>query len=284
MEMENVKEMEFNTEVPATEGQADKEERKFFDNEGNEISCSAFCRLKFLEDNMSKRQIADEFGINYRTVYGACQNLVNTAVTERKGRAASEAMINLNENGEVVVFTKDGKTLVNGVETDIELSAGACNQVNRKEWVLAKLAEGMDKTEIATILNVSHGVIYNITKDTEVAGSRTRVKITLEDGTEVERSAYIKQLFAEGHNRSEIASLLNVPYNVVYAATKETKSDYDRYTTAIDAVAKFAKHISNEDKEAFEYTIQTLKEFAFVAEAEPVDEEVIAEAEETDVE
>lgn len=256
----------------AEETAAGDDKPKYFDNEGNEISCSAFCRMKFLEENMTKREIADTYDINYRTVYGACQNLVNDAAEEKRGRSAVEATIQVNAENQPVVVTKEGKTLVAGVEVDAELEEGTLETVNRKEWVLAQIEAGMEKNEVAKQLNVSHGVIYSITKDATGLNNRTKVMITLEDGTEISRSKHIRNLYAAGVTRKDIAKQLDVAYNVVYQATKEEKSIREKYDAAIETLVKFADDIAEENKEAFQYAIDSLKEFGIVEKAEEENE------------
>lgn len=251
------------------------EKRIFHDNEGKEISCSEFCRLKF-QENMSKREIADTYDINYRTVYGACQNMTNEAAPEKRGRAASNATIKVDAEGNVYVPTADG-ILVNGELADVNLDEIEVSEVSRKEWIETQFSAGMDRGNIAKVLNLSHGVIYNATKALG-NGSRARVMITLEDGSQVERTAYIRQLVAEGHERKDVAKLLGVEYNVVYQATKVVKTLEEKFATAVEVVAKYADKVEN--VEEFEILIEALKGITFkveTAETSEVVEETIAE-------
>lgn len=268
---------EFAAEVPTAEGAVEAAKPEYFDNEGVAISCSAFCRLKFSE-GMSKREIADEFNINYRTVYGATQNMVNDAAPTKRGRSASDAVIYLASNGDVVAHTAAGY-LVNGELAADGYDVTECEQVSRNEWIKEQFAAGVSRADLAKILGVSHGVVYNATKDAEGAGSRAKVMITLEDGTEVERTAHIRALLAGGMERKDIAKHLDVAYNVVYQATKVEKSLDEKFATAIEGVEKYAAHIPAENAQMFTDILMALKGIVLVeAVAEEVaTEEVVAE-------
>lgn len=220
-----------------------------------EVSTSEFCRIAFTALNINRREISDKFEINYRTVYGACANMTNTAVDAPKGRATAEATIRLDAEGRVIAVKGD-INFIDGVETTEVIDFDALTQVNRKEFILAKVAEGMANADIAKLLQVSHGVVYNATKDSNAKGGSREVMIEV-DGVEVKRADYIRQLFDEGKTRSEIKDLLGCEYNVVYAATKTEKSEKDKLADAINAVAKYADKVA--DVESFSSAIEILK-------------------------
>lgn len=264
-----------NTEVENNEASlitVDAEGKKIYhDMEGAEITCSAFCRMIFETQNLTKKQISDKYDIPYRTVYGACQNLTNDA-TGTRSRVPST--VKVNADGKVLVAGDEGHFLLDGEDIGTSVDMTAFSSVDRDTWVKEQFANGVERADIAKKLNVSHGVIYNITKD--MGDKRGAVMITLEDGTSMKRVEYIRNLYENGQSRADIAKLLDIPYNVVYQATKEDKSVAEKLKAAIDAVAKFKEGVK--DQEAFGNAITVLYA-AEVVEAEKEEAEATAEQE-----
>src|SRR5690606_41738777 len=87
-----VQEEEFDGAAPSQEeaAAATRDTRVWRLDDGTEVSMSEFIRERFVKDNMSRKEIAEKFNINYRTVYGATVNMVNDAEPARRGRAAAK--------------------------------------------------------------------------------------------------------------------------------------------------------------------------------------------------
>lgn len=66
------------TEAPETV-KAPKERETYELADGSIGSRAAFIREKFVNENMSRKQIAEEFGFDYRVVYSATVNMHNEA-------------------------------------------------------------------------------------------------------------------------------------------------------------------------------------------------------------
>lgn len=241
--------VETSTEAPTeAEGavvQPDKEKETYVLNDGSTGSRAAFIREKFLTDNMSRKAIAEEYGFEYRVVYSATVNLVNEAESTTRGRSASNATIKVNSNNEVVeVKEVDGVnvTFVNGVAVDVVYAEEDLTAKSRNEWIKEVVESGVSRGDVATILGLSYGVIYSLTKEAE--GTREAHMIELEDGTKISRAEYIRRKVAEGMSKGDIAKELGVQYSVVWQATKVAKSDADKYVEAVAAVKAFADKIS----------------------------------------
>lgn len=244
-----------------------KEKRVFHDNEGNEISMSAFIRMKFLEEDMSRAEISESFDIPYRTVYGATVNMTNNAAPTSRGRSVTNAEIAVDTENRVLttVEGEEGtKYLLNGVEISEEEAASIeVTLTDRNEWIKAQVEAGMNRGDVATALNISYGVVYGLTKDAE--GSRQKHTVVV-DGVEIPRTDYIRQRVAEGASKSELAKELNVSYNVIWQATKQEKTVADKYHDAIDALVKLGAHVAEEHAELFNDCIDTLKQIEVVSE------------------
>lgn len=295
---------EVNTEGPATE---DKE--VFHLADGSECSKSAFIREKFLKDNMSRKDISEQFNIPYRTVYGATVNMENDADPAGRGRKASSTTILVSEEGQVlttkVEVQEDGTEIehvyineevvegaiaseaVEGVVTValVDGTAIAFTETDRNTWVRAQVEAGVSRGDVAKALGISFGVVYGITK--EQAGTRAKHMVEIEDPEnpgqtkEISRNEYIRQLFAGGMKKSDIAKELGVEYSVVWAATKAEKTDDEKYQEAIEKLKKFEELIPEEDKEAFQAAVASLEGITI---PEPAEEETEAEDNEPTVE
>lgn len=263
-EQEVVAEAEVSTEVPVV-----KERQLYTLKDGiTQGSRAEYIREIFLQDNLSRKEIAEQFDIPYRIVYSATVNLENEADAPTRGRAAQNAVIQVTEDNQLVIVDAEGTVFVQGEA--IEGPAPETIDKARNEWIQEMVDADVARGDIAKMLGLSYGVIYGITKDAD--GVRAKHMVTLDDGTEMPRSEYIRKLFAEGKERGEIAKELDVAYTVVWQATKVAKSDADKFAEAIEHLAAFAEQVS--DKEVFADVIASLKALTIVE----VEEEVVAEA------
>ena len=265
------------TDAPETV-KAPKERETYELADGSIGSRAAFIREKFVNENMSRKQIAEEFGFDYRVVYSATVNMHNEAEGGSRGRSAVNAVIKVNvENQVVEVKEVDGAqvTFVNGEASDVTYAEDDLMDKPRNEWIQEVVAAGMSRGDVAKILDVSYGVVYGLTKDAE--GTRQTYTVTLEDGTEMPRAEYIRRQAAAGVSRGDIAKELGVPYSVVWQATKTEKTEQEKFEEAIKAVENFIGKTDNE--EALADAIATLKAIQI-----PVKEAAEEAAETTDAE
>lgn len=265
------------TDAPETV-KAPKERETYELADGSIGSRAAFIREKFVDENMSRKQIAEEFGFDYRVVYSATVNMQNEAEGGSRGRSAVNAVIKVNaENQMVEVKEVDGAqvTFVNGEATDVTYAEDDLMDKSRNEWIQEVVAAGMSRGDVAKILDVSYGVVYGLTKDAE--GTRQTYTVTLADGTEMSRAEYIRRQAAAGVSRGDIAKELGVPYSVVWQATKTEKTEQEKFEEAIKAVENFIGKTDNE--EALADAIATLKAIQI-----PVEEAAEEAAETTDAE
>lgn len=237
----------------------------WYDAEGNEISKSAFIREQFVKGNKSRKQISDEYNIPYRTVYGATVNMENEAEPSTRGRGITNPKIHVLAADNAQVVLKEGdKFFLNG-EENADAAGMEVVEVDRNTWIKDQVAAGVNRGDIAKSLNLSYGVIYNLTK--EENGGRSKHEVELEDGSVVSRSEYIRMLAASGMSKSEIAKKLDVEYSVVWQATKQVKSVAERVADAIEALRKFGEFAADEKK--FAKAMAALDELTF---KEPVEE------------
>lgn len=268
------------TDVPEVVKET-KERETFELADGSIGSRAAFIREKFVNDNMSRKQISETYGFDYRVVYSATVNMQNEAEGGTRGRSSANAMIKVNADNQVVeVKEVDGAEVifVNGEATDVTYKEDELTDKLRNEWIQEVVANGMSRGDVAKILDVSYGVVYGLTKDAE--STRQTYTVTLEDGTEISRAEYIRRQAAAGVSRGDIAKELGVPYSVVWQATKAEKTEQEKYEEAIKAIERFVGKTS--DEEAFADAIATLKaiQIPVKEEEEEVTEAVEGEAEE----
>ena len=247
------------TVVPA---KAEKETYTLAD--GSQGSRAAFIREKFQQDNMSRKEIADTYGFAYRVVYSATVNMTNEAEAAGRGRSSVNAVIKVTANNQYVNEV-DGKVYVDGelYEGAVE-DLGELQNADRNEWIISKAQEGVSRGDIAKMLGMSYGVIYNITKDLE--GTREKHEVTLEDGTVVSRSEYIRMLYAEGKSRGDIAKELDVPYTVVWQATKVVKSEQEKFADLVESLKGYADKVA--DPDTFAVILDDLSKVELVEETE----------------
>lgn len=254
-----------------------------------EVSKSEFIRHQFVNENLSRKQISEQFEINYRTVYGATMNMTNGAEPSTRGRSASATKINVTADGHVVTYvtTETGEQLLHIDNVATELPEGEVvaetTEVDRNTWIKEQVANGVTRADVASALGLSYGVVYGITKDSEGSSNRHEVTVTNEDGSEetISRSEYIRRLFATGKTKAEIAKELGVDYPIVWAALKGLKPESEKLADAIDKLEKFADQV--EQSAEFAELITQLKLITLKAPVEETTEatEEAAPAEET---
>lgn len=241
--------------------------------DGTEGSRAAFIREKFLNDNLSRKAISETYGFPYRVVYSATVNMVNEAESVGRGRATVNAVIKVTADNAFVNVTDEG-IFVNGAAFDGALEAlGELTDKNRNDWIIEQVAAGVSRGDIAKIMDLSYGVIYNITKELE--GTRAKHEITLEDGSTVSRAEYIRRLYADGISRSDIVKQLDVPYSVVWQATKVEKSEQQKYQDSIETLRGYVDKVADAEK-----YMSLLDQLADIEITEEVNKEAEAGAEE----
>lgn len=271
-----VQEEEFDGAAPSQEeaAAAARDTRVWRLDDGTEVSMSEFIRERFVKDNMSRKEIAEKFNINYRTVYGATVNMVNDAEPAGRGRAAANHKIKVTENGDVVTVI-EGVTHVNNVAvSDEEAAELETTEVDRNEWIRQQVESGVSRGEVAKKLGLSYGVVYNVTKDIKGASQRHMIEY---QGETMSRSEYIRRRFQEGVPKSEIAKELGVDYPVVWSALKTLKSETEKYQDALKRLEKFAEKMV--DPETFNSLLDQMKALEVI---EPENEKEEEEAEETE--
>jgi len=266
------------TEAPVVP--ADKEVATYELNDGTTGSRAAFIREKFLANNLSRKEIAETYDFAYRIVYSATVNLVNEAEATTRGRATSNSTIHVNAENQVVEVRVEtinevevSVTYVNGEVVDKIYAEEELSPKARNEWIKEAVEAGMSRGDVAKILDLSYGVVYGLTKEAE--GTRTTHMITIEGGEEISRSEYIRSQVAAGKAKGDIAKELNVPYSVVWQATKVEKSAQEKYEEAIKVLEGFTDVIV--DADAFTSALSVLKELT-VKTAEEDEKEAAAAA------
>ena len=216
--------------------ETDNDRQTYALKDGSEGSRAAFIRELFLEDHMSRKDISDKHSFPYRVVYSATVNMTNDAEPAGRGRSAGNPMIKVVD-GKLVNELEDGTFAI--AETEEAVDASLVETVSRNEWVQEQVAAGISRGDIAKALDLSYGVIYNLTKEQE--GTRSKHEVELEDGSVVSRAEYIRQLYADGDgmSRSDIAKELDVPYSVVWQATRVEKTNSHKYNELVDQLEAF---------------------------------------------
>lgn len=220
------------------------EKQQYTLKDGTLGSRAAYIREMFLEDNLSRKEIAEKTGFAYRIVYSATVNMVNDAEPAGRGRALTNSTIKVYGENSVLVKQHENGDFYDAESGEV-IDASKVSDISRNDWIKAQVEAGVSRGDIAKALDLSYGVIYNLTKEQD--GTRVKHDIVLDDGTTISRSAYIRQLFAEGQSRSDIAKELEVPYSVVWQATKTEKSDADRFAELIEQIKTFADKATNEE-------------------------------------
>ena len=254
------------TEAPENVVKPKAERKTYTMLDGSEGSRNAFIKEQFVTLNKSRKEIATEFGFEYRVVYSATVNMTNEAEAATRGRAAGNATIKVNSEGQLVTVqqNEDGSTTtyVNGEVSDVTYTDEELTTTSRNDWIKEQVANGVARGDLAKMLDISYGVIYGLTKEAE--GTRTVHTITLEDGTTVPRTEYIRQQIAAGKTRGEVAKELGVDYSVVWQATKVQKTAADKYAELVENLKKFRDQV--DDVNAFDDAIVTLEAISVATE------------------
>lgn len=252
---------ELNTnDVPTTEAKEDG--RIWRSADGTECSKSAFIREQFSKFNKGRKEIAEEYGIPYRTVYGATVNMENEAEPTNRGRGVTFSKINVTEDG-AVVFVKDGVVYVNGEVQPEGTAVPETMEMDRNEYIKQQVLAGVGRGDIAKRLDLSYGVVYGITKEAE--GTRQKYEVTLDDGSVISRSEYIRKQVEAGVPKSDIAKELGVEYSVVWQATKKLKTTEEKFVDTVKALEKFLDQVETPD--VLRELIDKLSEVKIKAEA-----------------
>lgn len=219
-----------------------KEDKKTYKlDDDSEGSRSAYIRQEFKKDK-SRAEIAKELGVKYYVVYSATANMFNAKHPEGGSENNSGSVNVAKVNADFKFVDAEGNTTkkvdVDGVETEVELTAEDAATIGRAELMRELFEAGKTRSELKDYFNVAYATVYAATKDTKApAGTvrerNTKVQITLEDGTKIDRADYIRQLYADGKgmSRKDIAKKLTketgdlVDYSIVWSATKPKKAD-----------------------------------------------------------
>lgn len=231
-----------NEQLP--EGAEAAEAKTYTLADGSQGSRAAFIREKFLVENMSRKDISEAYDLPYRIVYSATVNMTNTAEASTRGRTAVNSTIKVTADGKYVIV-KDGVTYANDEVVEDPATLGELKEVNRNDWIKEQVDAGVSRGDIAKYLDMSYGVIYGLTKEQE--GTRARIEMELEDGTKVSRAEYIRVQFSKGISRGDIAKALDVPYSVVWQATKTEKTEADHFIELVTELKAFAEKVDNTD-------------------------------------
>lgn len=252
-------EFEATPETPETHEveETDTQERELYTlKDGSEGSRAAFIREVFTEDNLSRKEISETHDIPYRAVYSATVNMVNDAEPAGRGRTAQNLTIEVTGEEEILVKLDDDDKYYN-VESGELVDEDDVKEVNRNEWIRDRVDEGIGRSEVANMLDLSYGVIYNVTKDMESIGSKQTIE--LDDGTTIARTDYIRELYdgGEGKTRSEIAKELDVAYSVVWQATRVKKTAAQKFAELIEEIEDYEDKVT--DVGLFEAALEALE-------------------------
>lgn len=260
-----------NTAPDAGEAAAEaKDDRIWNLPDGTEVSKSEFIRHQFTDNNLSRKEISEQFDINYRTVYGATVNMVNDAEPTTRGRSSANVKVLVNADQSAVVKGDEEA----GYTIDGEAYEGEVVEVDRNTWIKEQVEAGVARGDVAKMLDLSYGVVYGLTK--EAAGTSKRHEVEYE-GKMISRSEYIRILHGQGLAPADIAKQLEVDYPVVWAALKSLKTEQEKFVSAVEKLAKYAEHVT--DPEAFTAALEALKEVEFKS----TEEEATEESEEVEV-
>ncbi len=180
-----------------------EEKKAYVLDNGEPTSRAGFIRQEFQKDK-SRKEIAEELDISYNIVFSATANMFNEAHPEGGGRGGRLVMATHPETGE---------------------------EGTRKDIMVDLYEKGWTRGEIATHFKTAYGTVYGSTRDCEPPeGTQRRgggkVMITHpETGEEVARVDFIREEYAKGKTRREIANAAGCDYSVVWMATKEEKEE-----------------------------------------------------------
>lgn len=166
--------------------------------DGTTGSRADYIRQEFKKDR-SRGEIAKELDVPYHTVYSATVNMFNEAHPERGGGGSKTAIVEHPETGE---------------------------QKPRTEVVRDLYGEyGWSRGQIKDHFEISYGAVYQATKDMGSTSGGKKMIEHPETGEQVARVDFIREKWAEGLSRREIADMIGCDYAIVWAATAEKKED-----------------------------------------------------------
>lgn len=254
-------ELDMPAEAVAAEGTAPARETYQL-ADGSVGSRAAYIRELFLMQNMSRKEISEKYNFPYRVVYSATVNMTNEAEAgTSRGRGAISSVVKVTKEGNKLVEVKaidgvdcvfmDGEATGYAIEEDKIIDTMTNDLIdtvidkNRNTWINERVNQGTSRGDIAKMLDVSYGVVYAATKDIE--GSRVKHDIKLDNGETISRAEYIRRLFAEGKSRGDIAKMLEVPYSVVWQATKTEKTAQEQFKELLEKFGEFKEKVTNQE-------------------------------------
>lgn len=241
---------EFSSEKPEEDNKSERQKYELMD--GSMGSRAKFIRELFEVKEMTRQEIEEKYGFDYRIIYSATINMKNSRDNGNGGgRKATNVTIYINEAG-LPVYRENDKIMIAGEVSDYTeesfkaaIDAGDIQAISRNEWMKAQVAAGVDRKAIATQLGLAYGTVYSVTKSESESTGRN-VMITLEDGTSIARTEYIRKLAEEGMEKKDIAKKLEIPYQTVFQALKVPKTAAQSFETAAAAVIKAGEKLFGE--------------------------------------
>jgi len=165
-----------------------------YEVDGQEVSRAEYIRYLFEERDMSRGDIAKELGVPYNVVYSATANMENS-------------------------HHKRGKRSGGFARKYVQLEDGS--EMPRAEYIRKRIQEGATRGEVAKELGISYSAVWAATKGMDVPSVGGKVMITHpETGEQVARVDYIREKWAAGWTRRQIANSIGCDYAVVWAATR----------------------------------------------------------------
>jgi hypothetical protein len=223
--------MNQDAQAPDTpEAAPEKEDKKQYRLDNGQMgSRSAYIRQEFMKDR-ARGDIAKELGVSYGVVFSATTNMHNAKHPEgAEGHAVARGVI-----------MEDGRS--------------------RAEHMRDMVKEGKTRGEIAKHFGAPYATVYAATKDLIEKGEGTHGgKVMIEwEGVEQPRVDVIRELFAAGKTRREIANLLACDYAVVWSATKvKGEKPEDGENVPEDVDDESTDGAENEDEEVNEDEAET---------------------------
>jgi len=184
----------------------EKQVQTYVLDNGQECSRAEFIRQEFLKDR-SRGEIAKELDVSYNIVFSATANMYNEKHPQGAaggGRGRTSVLVEHPETGE---------------------------QVPRAQVMKELYAKGWSRSEIALKFETPYATVYGATKDVEPPeGSKATHggKVMIEHpetGEQVARIDYIREEFAKGKSRREIADEVGCDYSIVWMSTRPAKED-----------------------------------------------------------
>lgn len=198
---------------------------------GAEVSRAQYIRELFNAD-YSRKEIAEELQVGYHTVYSATSNMFNEKHKEEGGGVISSVPV-ARVNADLEFVDAEGNVVATAEEADT---------VMRVDLVKELFAAGLSRKIIAEFFEIKYATVYSATKGESNGTTRGAKKTIIHPvtGETVNRVDYIRELFAAGKTRKEIATELTiatgelVDYAVVWAATKPATEEVEEVLEAME--------------------------------------------------